>query len=113
LDPPAELPSTNRPRSLDVAAQPKRSAHAALGLAINCAQQYHAVAGQRTHGTTFRAPEVTPQVATPGAESAVYDCFVWFVDVKKRFLTFLAFFFIFQTFFYLKKRWQSSEWQAD
>jgi len=27
-----------KPRLLDVAAQPKRSAHAALGLAINCAQ---------------------------------------------------------------------------
>jgi len=27
-----------KPRSLDVAAQLKRSAHAALGLAINCAQ---------------------------------------------------------------------------
>ena len=25
------------------------------------------------HGTTFRAPRVTSQVATPGAESAVYD----------------------------------------
>jgi len=28
------------PRLLDVAAQLKRSAHAALGLAVNCAQQY-------------------------------------------------------------------------
>ena len=28
----------HEPRLLDVAAQPKRSAHAALGLAINCAQ---------------------------------------------------------------------------
>jgi len=28
----------HKPRSLDVAAQLKRSAHAALGLAINCAQ---------------------------------------------------------------------------
>ena len=28
----------HKPRLLDVAAQPKRSAHAALGLAINCAQ---------------------------------------------------------------------------
>ena len=32
------------------------------------------VAGQRTHGTTFRVLEVTSQVATPGSESAVYDC---------------------------------------
>jgi len=29
---------THKPRLLDVAAQLKRSAHAALGLAINCAQ---------------------------------------------------------------------------
>ena len=34
------------------------------------------VAGQRTDGTTFRARKVTSQVATPGAESAVYDCLV-------------------------------------
>ena len=34
------------------------------------------VAGQRTHGTTFRALKVTSRVATPGAESAVYDCLV-------------------------------------
>jgi len=33
-------------------------------------------AGQRTHGTTFRALKVTSQVATPGAESAVHDCLV-------------------------------------
>ena len=31
------------------------------------------VAGQRTHGTTFRALKVTSQVATLGTESAVYD----------------------------------------
>jgi len=31
-------------------------------------------AGQRTHETTFRALKVTSQVATPGAESAVYNC---------------------------------------
>jgi len=35
------------------------------------------VAGHRTHrGSTFRAPKVTFQVATPGAESAVYDSLV-------------------------------------
>ena len=35
------------------------------------------VASQRTHGTTtFRALEVTSQVATTGAESAAYDCLV-------------------------------------
>ena len=34
------------------------------------------VASQRTHGTTFLALKVTCQTATPGAESAVYDCFV-------------------------------------
>jgi len=31
------------------------------------------LAGKRTHGTTFRALIVTSQVATLGAESAVYD----------------------------------------
>ena len=30
----------------------------------------------QSHGTTFRALEVIYQVATTGAESAVYDCFV-------------------------------------
>jgi len=35
------------------------------------------VAGQRTHGTTSRELKVTFQVATPGAESAVYDCLVY------------------------------------
>jgi len=34
------------------------------------------VAGQSTHGTTFRTLKVTSQVTTPGAESAVYDCLV-------------------------------------
>ena len=34
------------------------------------------VAGQRMHGTTFRALKVTSWVATPGAESALYDCLV-------------------------------------
>jgi len=35
------------------------------------------VAGQRTRGTTFRALKVSSQeVATAGAESAVYDCLV-------------------------------------
>jgi len=37
------------------------------------------VAGQRTHGsdgTTFQALKVSSQVATMGAESAVYDCLV-------------------------------------
>ena len=36
-----------KPRLLDVAAQLKRSAHAALGLAINCAQQYQMQANGR------------------------------------------------------------------
>ena len=62
----------HRPRLLDVAAQLKRSAHAALGLATNCA--VIPVAGQRTHETTFLPLEVTSQAAAPGAESAVYDC---------------------------------------
>jgi len=39
------------------------------------------VAGQQTHGTTFRALKVTSQVATLGAESAVYDCLVHFMIV--------------------------------
>ena len=34
------------------------------------------ISGQRTHWTTFRALKVTCQVATPGAESAVYDWLV-------------------------------------
>jgi len=38
------------------------------------------VTGQRTHGTTFWALKVTSQVATPGAESAVYDCLFWRVS---------------------------------
>jgi len=54
----------HKPRLFDVAAQLKCIAHAALGLAINCA--VIPVTGQRTHGTTFRALEVTSQVATPG-----------------------------------------------
>ena len=72
----------HEPRLLDVAAQLKRSAHIALGLAINCAQQYQLKANARTLGTTFRAPKVTSAVATPGAESAVYDCLV--LDCKTK-----------------------------
>ena len=34
------------------------------------------VAGHRTHGTTFRTLKLTSQVATPGAQSAIYDCLV-------------------------------------
>jgi len=60
----------HRPRLLDVTAQLKRSAHATLGLAINWCTVIP-VAGQRTHGTTFRAVKLTSQVATLGAESAV------------------------------------------
>jgi len=47
----------HKPRLLDVAAQLKCSAHAALGMAVNCA--LIPVAGQRTHGTAFRALKVT------------------------------------------------------
>ena len=62
----------HKPRSLDVAAQLKRSAHS-LGLGYKlCA--VIPVASQRPHGTTFWALKVTSPVATPGAESAVYDC---------------------------------------
>jgi len=39
---------TRKPRLLDVAAQLKRSAHAASGLAMNCAQQYQLQANGRT-----------------------------------------------------------------
>ena len=42
------------------------------------------VAGQRTHGTTFRALTVTSQAATPGAESAVHDCLVVVVVVANK-----------------------------
>ena len=73
----------HKPRLLDVAAQLNRRAHAALGLAINCAHcAVIPVAGQRTHEsdeTTFWALKVTSQVATTGAESAVYDCIVGIV----------------------------------
>jgi len=75
----------HKPRLLDVAAQLKRSAHAALGLAIKmCA--VIPVAGQRTHGTNFRALRVTSQVAKPGGgeESAVYDCLVVIAIVVKQ-----------------------------
>jgi len=73
----------HKPRLLDVASQRKSSAHAALGLAINCVCAVIPVAVQRTHGTTFRALKVTPQVATPGAESAVYDCLVCTMPFRK------------------------------
>ena len=53
-----------KPRLLDVATQLKRSAHAALGLAINCA--VIPVAGQWMHRTTFRVLKISSQVATPG-----------------------------------------------
>ena len=66
----------HKPRLLDVAVQLKRIAHAALGLAIKLMCELIPVAGQRTHVSTFRALKVTPQAATPGAESALYDCLV-------------------------------------
>jgi len=50
---------THKPRLLDVAAQLKRSAHAALGLYGYKLRAVILVAGQRTHGTTFRALKVT------------------------------------------------------
>ena len=66
----------HKPRLLDVAAQLKRSAHAALGLVYKLCAAIP-VAGQRTQRTTFRwALKVTSQVATTGAESAVYNCVV-------------------------------------
>ena len=36
----------------------------------------HRLTGQRTHGSTYRALKVTPEVAASGAESAVYDWLV-------------------------------------
>jgi len=54
----------HKPRLLDIAVRLKRSTHTALGLVVNDAP----VAGQRMHGTTFRALKVTFQAATPGAE---------------------------------------------
>ena len=65
----------HRPRLLDVAAPSRSAVHTQSWLGYNlCA--VIPVAGQRTHGTTFRALKVTSQVATPGAESAVRDCSV-------------------------------------
>jgi len=63
----------HKPRLLDVAAQLKRSTHAALGLAKTvCSNTSCRPTDERA---TFRALKcVTSQVATPGAESAVYDC---------------------------------------
>ena len=50
-----------------------------LGLGYKpCAVIPIPVSGQRTHGTTIRAFKVTSHVATPGAESAVSDCLVFF-----------------------------------
>jgi len=49
------------------------------------------VAGQRTHATTFRALKVTLQVATPGAESAVYDCLVINATKSNIYVHFTAF----------------------
>jgi len=40
------------------------------------------VAGQRKHVTTFRVVKVISHVATPGVESAVYDCFVKILQSK-------------------------------
>ena len=62
----------HKPRLLDVAAQ---QCTRSLGLGYKrCA--IIPVAGQRTHGTTFRTLKVASQWATPGAESAFYDCLV-------------------------------------
>jgi len=66
----------HKPRLLDVAAQLKRSAHArSLGLGYKL-RAVIPVAGQGTHGTTFRALNVTSNEATQGAEYAVCDCLV-------------------------------------
>jgi len=69
-----------KPRLLDVAAQLKPSRTRSLGLGYKLCAAIP-VAGQRTHGTTFRTLKVTSRVATPGAVSAVYD---WLVEVAAR-----------------------------
>jgi len=70
-----DVMSAHKPRLLDTT-QLKRSAHAALGLAMNCAQQSQAN-GRTGHGTTFWVLKVTSQVASTGTESAVYECLVF------------------------------------
>jgi len=61
----------HKPRLLDVAAKLKQ-----LKLGYKLCAVIPVTTGQRTHGTTFRALKVTSQVATSGAEYAVYDCLV-------------------------------------
>jgi len=63
---------------LDVAAQLKCSAHAALALAINCTVIPVAANGRTGH--FFRHFKVTFQVAALGAESAVYGYLVLFIS---------------------------------
>jgi len=75
----------NKPRLFDVAANLKRSAHTALGLAINCA--VITVAGRWTHTATFRALKVTSQVAAPGVKSAVYGSLVLAIATSRRLYT--------------------------
>jgi len=71
----------HKPRLFEVAAQLKRSAHAALGLAANCAHcAVIPVAGQRAHMITFWALKITSYVVTTGAESAVHDRLVFCCD---------------------------------
>ena len=66
----------HKPRLLNLAAQAEAKCTRSLGLGYKmCA--VIPVAGQRTHGTTFRVLNVTSEAATPGAESAVYDCLVF------------------------------------
>jgi len=68
-----------------VAANLKRSAHTALGLAINCA--VITVAGRWTHTATFRALKETSQVAAPGVKSAVYGSPVLTIATSRRLYT--------------------------
>jgi len=51
----------HKPRLLDVAAQLKRGAHAALGLAINHAQKYQLQANGRTGLLYFRRLKIFPR----------------------------------------------------
>jgi len=69
----------HKPRLVDVDARRRRPAEAQCTCSLGLGYKLCAVilvAGRRTHGTTFPALNVTSQVTTPGAESAVYNCLV-------------------------------------
>ena len=66
----------HKPRLLDVAAQLKRSAYAALGLAVNCA--VIPVAGHLTHGTTVLSLLCHIAVQSSGVEYGRHTGSVYF-----------------------------------